>query len=150
MIDQKQSGKSGQEDEYSPDERIWRPVFPPGDPNNAHRIPSETIRGLKKEHLGLTPSDITLLRDNFSLTTWILIGACLQSIFLSFFPFRYACLPAIVILSWRTMSVILQTIGVCENPNMKDVILGIFSVHHPTDLGKLEGDPSQKPMIVYR
>lgn len=70
MIDEKRSHQDGQ-DEYPAEERIWRPVLPPGDANNPNRITSETMRGLKKGPLGLSSSVVTLLRDNFNLITWI-------------------------------------------------------------------------------
>ncbi|UZJ53740.1 hypothetical protein CBS101457_003060 [Exobasidium rhododendri] len=142
--------KSGidQEQGYSPDERLWRPVFTPGAAGTNGPLPSEMLRAVTPGKLGLSRADVNMLRDNFSLTTWLLIGACLEGIALMLLPISQAILPPALLLAWRIVSVFLQMAGLRSNPHMKNVIMGKFSRHEPDEQGLLQGEPAQKPVVV--
>jgi hypothetical protein len=138
-----------EQQEYSPDERIWRPVFEPGTADTDGPLTSATMRAFTPGILGLTPVEINMLRDNFSLTTWLLMGACLQGLALLIFPVSRALAPALLLLGYRLVINVLQIFGVLENPYMKGVILGKWSRHEPDEQGLLRGVPSRKPVIVF-
>jgi hypothetical protein len=137
---------------YSPEEKIWRPVIEKGQDgiDEPKRLASETMRAIEKGPLGVSRSDLSILRDNFTLTTWLLIGACLQAVVLTLCSLPYAILPASILLAWRFFDNLLQIAGVRQNPNMANVVLGKFSIHTPDAEGKLVGEPAQQgSKIVY-
>ncbi|ODM23776.1 hypothetical protein SI65_01365 [Aspergillus cristatus] len=77
------------------------------------------------------------LRDTFTIQTWLLIGAALQSLLTIFLPLPYAILPAICLLSWRAMHTVLMALGYIRNTNMNGVVWGKFSAQVPGRDGML-------------
>ena len=85
-----------------------------------------------------TNSDCSqLLRENFSLSTWILVGCVVQSLLSLVFPRSYVAFPAIVLLGWGIADVFLMHFGLKKNIWYKDVIDGKWSVAYP-DPGETE------------
>ena len=77
-----------------------------------------------------------VLRDNFRTSTWVLLGACLQTVLLYYVP-GYLCLvPAFVLLGWRIADTMLMTIGIRRNHFMDGVIPGKVTAHFPDAAGK--------------
>jgi hypothetical protein len=138
--------------DYSAEEKIWRPVFEHGHQGKeVKRLASETMQAITKGPMGISRSDVVLLRDNYGLSTWLLLGACLQGLVAIISPsLLYALLPACLVLGSRIINVFLQCIGLRRNLNMDQVIKGKFSIHHPDVEGRLVGEPAQQgPLIVY-
>jgi hypothetical protein len=71
------------------------------------------------------------LRDNFNITTWLLLGAAAQSFLHVLLPFRYAICPVAVFLSWGGLLTLLTFLKLSENQQMSDVVLGKFSAQIP-------------------
>jgi hypothetical protein len=63
-----------------------------------------------------------ILRANFAVSTWLLMGASLQSLLFLILPTRYALTAATLILSLRFLSKCLIALGVLHNPAMDGVI----------------------------
>jgi hypothetical protein len=134
---------------YSPEEGIWRPVLGQTDGVKVRQIVSESSKATIKGRLGLSLSDLVVLRDNFELSTWLLLGACLQGLLLAMSPTKmYAILPAFLILIWRIIYIVLQCAGLVKNHRMTNIILGKFSVHSPDAEGKLIGETAQQGSMV--
>ncbi|KAL9046420.1 MAG: hypothetical protein Q9214_000740 [Letrouitia sp. 1 TL-2023] len=83
----------------------------------------------------MTPPAPFLL-NNLSFTTWLLLGACTQSIFFFALPSRVACLPAAVLLLLRSTRTFFITAGYLRNPGMESV--------HPRKMTVLLQDPDEK------
>jgi hypothetical protein len=63
-----------------------------------------------------------ILRTNFAVSTWFLIGVSLQSLFFLILTTRCALTIATLILSLRFLSKCLITLGVLHNPARDGVI----------------------------
>ncbi|KAH8598517.1 hypothetical protein B0O99DRAFT_683919 [Bisporella sp. PMI_857] len=73
-----------------------------------------------------------VVRDQFTITTWLLLGAAIQAV-LALLPIKplYAMVPAVSILLWRSSQNVLMTYGLLENTYMKGVITGKFTALPP-------------------
>src|SRR4051794_31560853 len=85
--------------------------------------------------------DLAMLRDNFTTSTWLLIGAVLQTSLLAF-PISklYALAPAILLLGFRFVKNLLMTFGILAHPYMKDVIIGKHAAVYPDAHGGFARD----------
>ena len=72
-----------------------------------------------------------LLRDNFTISTWILLGCVIQGLLSLTIRPSLAVLPAFLILTWGIIDALLMSVGLKQNTWMKDVIIGKFSVAYP-------------------
>jgi hypothetical protein len=63
-----------------------------------------------------------ILRTNFAVSTWLLMGSSLQSLLFLTLPTRYALTAATLTLSLRLLSKCLIALGVLHNPAMDGVI----------------------------
>ena len=89
--------------------------------------------GLKeRSSLPSTIADQHALRDNFTTSTWLLIGACLQCLLLAL-PIRpsYAFFPALLLLGFRFVNWLLMYLGIIKHPYADGVIPGKASVAMP-------------------
>lgn len=80
-----------------------------------------------------------ILRDNFSIPTWLLIGALLQGL-LAFLPYRNIALvaPVVTAISFLILRTILMTLGYLRNPYMDGVIDGRTVPVFPDEDGNYE------------
>lgn len=89
-----------------------------------------------------------MVRDSFTTSTWLCLGACLQGILLLSISSRlYALLPAFALLAFRTGNVLSMTLGLKHNPYMDGVKLGKFCAQIPTD-GKFSATPADAEVCV--
>ncbi|KAK1753167.1 hypothetical protein QBC47DRAFT_348657 [Echria macrotheca] len=84
---------------------------------------------------------LNVLRDNFSLFTWLAIGAFFQGLSTLILPPRYALLPTVGYLTYRLLHTGLMYLGLVRNPSMDDVVMGKYTAQIP---GR-DGSPAQKP-----
>jgi hypothetical protein len=115
--------------------------LPPKSINTAASKPrSNIIRGYGLQERSVYPNtvaDLHALRDNFTISTWLLIGASLQCL-LMVLPIRpsYALLPAVVILSCRLAKNLLQCFGIIRHPYADGVIPGKVAAKMPESYDK--------------
>lgn len=84
-----------------------------------------------------------LRRDNFTISTWILLGCVIQGLLSLTIRPSLAVLPAFLLLTWGIVDALLMSVGLKQNTWMKDVIVGKFSVAYP-DQGEgraIQGQP---------
>jgi len=92
----------------------------------------------------------TLIQASFSLSTWLAVGACLQSILFLLLPSRVALLPALILLLSRFIHGALITKGFMRNPylpsssNMRKVTAPIMN-----EDGLVFGDAINKGLVVF-
>ncbi|KAL9624341.1 MAG: hypothetical protein Q9204_007882, partial [Flavoplaca sp. TL-2023a] len=71
-----------------------------------------------------TTADLALIRNNLSLSTWLLLGAAIQSLIFAILPPRVAILPAICTLTLVLAKNLLITGGYLKNPYLAAVYKG--------------------------
>jgi len=89
-----------------------------------------------------------MLRDNFKTSTWILIGACLQSLLLLYLPGTLGLAPAFLWLGWRIADPLLMMAGIRRNIYMDGVIPGKWAVQFPDKERNLEGEPAEEDVCL--
>ncbi|KAJ5554678.1 hypothetical protein N7513_004637 [Penicillium frequentans] len=93
-------------------------------------------------------AQISVIRDNFNLTTWLLMGASLQGLVVLVFPSSYAVLPPILMLFYLFSKTILATLGLIKNPGMDGVIAGKFSALLPNRNGVFSGKAADQDVAL--
>ncbi|GAB7346000.1 hypothetical protein MBLNU457_4774t1 [Dothideomycetes sp. NU457] len=77
---------------------------------------------------------LALIKDNFALHTWLLIGALLQGC-VSLLPYRNITLifPVVLFLSYKIIRAVAMTMGFISNPYMGGVVLGRTVPVYPSE-----------------
>ncbi|KAL6905140.1 hypothetical protein GGI43DRAFT_398972 [Trichoderma evansii] len=88
------------------------------------------------------------IRDCFTISTWLAIGAVVQGLLVVFVRPTYAVAPAALILLYRLSRTMLQSFGVLRNPLMDEIIMGKFSVQIGDEAGNAPTESSQNSMAV--
>ncbi|EXJ80093.1 hypothetical protein A1O3_08379 [Capronia epimyces CBS 606.96] len=89
------------------------------------------------------------LRENFSLSTWLLLGALLQSIVLFIVPRLYATLPLILVLGTRVVNTMAITLGWKKNPYLDEALLYRVSPQIPDEDGNFHPESSEEKVVVF-
>ena len=102
-----------------------------------------------KERSPNTPLAIQNIRDNFTLSTWLLLGACMQSLLIFLLPSRLALAPAFLIILYRLLDTSLMTMGLRKNRYIEESIPGKFSAQIPDAQGRYSKEPSSSDVCVF-
>ncbi|CDU26469.1 uncharacterized protein SPSC_06663 [Sporisorium scitamineum] len=89
-----------------------------------------------------------LIRDQVTISTWLLMGASLQCVLVSIFGARLIFGLPVLVLGLRLVKTILQAKGLLKNPYMEGVIPGRTTCHFPNKDGSYTGSPSNQSMAV--
>lgn len=92
--------------------------------------------------------ELKIIRDQFTITTWLLIGAVLHGLLGFILPTHYALLPAVLTLSLRSIHTLLQHYGLIENRAAEGVIRGKFSAQIPDREGNVPSQPAEHEVVV--
>ncbi|KAF2820609.1 hypothetical protein CC86DRAFT_374291 [Ophiobolus disseminans] len=88
----------------------------------------------------------SLVRDQFTISTWLIFGALIQGIAHLLLPYRniVVVLPVILILAYKLANTALVLSGVLPNPHMADVLQYRTALAYPNEKGTYEksGDSS--------
>ncbi|KAH6669291.1 hypothetical protein B0J14DRAFT_657385 [Halenospora varia] len=87
-------------------------------------------------------------RDDLAISTWLLLGACLQTLLLAILPAFLATTPALLLLLSRVLVGISTCWGLLPDSSMKGVRLGRFSNQIPQLNGSLSPTPSDQEVVV--
>ncbi|KIW99490.1 uncharacterized protein Z518_11229 [Rhinocladiella mackenziei CBS 650.93] len=96
-----------------------------------------------------TKRQLYLLRMNFSISTWLLLGALLQSIVVFIIPRFYAMLPSILILSARLLDTMAITWGWKKNHYLDEAFLHRVSPQIPDEDGNFHQEASDEKVVVF-
>ncbi|KAK5000359.1 hypothetical protein LTR66_000777 [Elasticomyces elasticus] len=107
-----------------------------------------TVRPVSKFIRGEKTGQANLIRDNFTLTTWMLLGAGAQSL-LFLLAGRVALLPAVAVLVWQVLDTYLMATGVKHNTYMDGIIPGKFSAQFPDESGNYGNKPANSEVVVF-
>lgn len=89
-----------------------------------------------------------MIRDCFTISTWLSIGAVIQGLLVYFVRPTYAVAPAALILLYKLSRTTLQSFGLLRNPYMDDVIMGKFSAQHGDAAGNAPTEGSQNQIAI--
>ncbi|KAJ4050858.1 hypothetical protein NW761_014372 [Fusarium oxysporum] len=90
-----------------------------------------------------------MLRNNFRISTWILAGACAQSLLVCLAPHAWSLAPAAVLLGWRLADTLLIVLGVSKNRYLDNNIPGKWAVHFPdSTTGEFSEEPADADVCV--
>ncbi len=90
-----------------------------------------------------------VLRENFSISTWLLAGALLQSILVLIVPRWYAVLPVVLVLGARLADALAVTWGWKKNPYLDGAILHRVSAQVPDTDGQFHADASAEKVVIF-
>lgn len=100
-------------------------------PLRPHLLPkrplSQGTQGwLSKFHPLASPNGQNLIKGQFSLTDWIVIGCCIQALLVVLCPYRtiYPLAPTFALSLYKVFKAMLIGFGVIKNPHMKGVVMG--------------------------
>ncbi|KAH6663680.1 hypothetical protein B0J14DRAFT_255361 [Halenospora varia] len=81
---------------------------------------------LSKFHPLASPNGQNLIKGQFSLTDWIVIGCCIQALLVVLCPYRtiYPLAPTFALSLYKVFKAMLIGFGVIKNPHMKGVVMG--------------------------
>ncbi|EXJ93283.1 hypothetical protein A1O1_01675 [Capronia coronata CBS 617.96] len=89
------------------------------------------------------------LRENFELSTWLLLGALLQSIVVFVVPPRYATIPLILVLGTRAANAMAITWGWKRNHYLDEAILHRTSPQIPDEDGNFHQNSAEEKVVVF-
>ncbi|KAL4923546.1 monooxygenase fmaE [Aspergillus undulatus] len=89
----------------------------------------------------------TLLLNNFQPSSWFLLAASLQGLLTWLFPTALTFIPAVLILAYRALDVLLTMYGLKSNPAMDGVITRKFSAQLPDQNGEF-GERSSRDSVA--
>lgn len=90
-----------------------------------------------------------MLRMQFSVSTWLLLGALLQSLIVLIIPRFYAILPSLLILGARLADTMAITYGWKKNHYLDEAILHRTSPQIPDENGDFHEEASQEKVTVF-
>ena len=93
--------------------------------------------------------DLAAVRANFSLSTWLLLGACSQTLVFLLAPYRVVFLPAFGALAIRAIYVLLVGAGYIHNSHMDGVHMGKWTAVLSHDPSKGPGKPNGEDLVVF-
>jgi len=89
------------------------------------------------------------VRQSCSISTWLLLGALLQSLVVFIIPRFYAMLPTILILGARVANTLAITWGWKKNPYLEGAFLHRTSPQVPDEDGNFHAEPSSEKIVVF-
>lgn len=95
------------------------------------------------------PNYLLFFRDDLRLSTWILLGACLQSLLVLFLPRSIALFPAFSIVVCRVIISALRNEGLLSHTGFDKVRLGRTTAQIPNQDGSFSATPADKDIVVF-
>ncbi|KAL8725571.1 MAG: hypothetical protein Q9166_007273 [cf. Caloplaca sp. 2 TL-2023] len=93
----------------------------------------------------LATADLAIIRNNFSLLTWLLLGACMQSLVFATLPYRVALLPPFCILILVLAKNLLINYGYLQNPYLRAAFKGKWTAN----LRGIENEKAEDTVAVF-
>jgi len=118
--------------------------FPTNHHTNIHQFPFPIFA--VTANMKLPP--LLYFRDDFRMTTWLLIGASLQAALL-FLPIRLAIAPTVLILIARVTSFLLVRQGILPGREAYLAPLGKTTAQLPRADGSFSSQPSDQGIVVF-
>jgi hypothetical protein len=97
----------------------------------------------------MAPVSPAFLRDEFRLTTWLLMGASVQALLVILYPSRWVVLPALSVVALRITSNLLRRCGIMHDPSYDTVHLGRTTAQLLNKDGSVPINRSDKEIVVF-
>lgn len=137
------------------EDAVHTPIFEPFESfderpsNQAGQAHNTSTSNRPKKAKSKSINGLNMLRDNFTISTWLLLGASLQCGLVAAFGSRLLILGLpVLVLGARCLESVLQAAGVLKNPYMEGVIPGRTTCHFPDKNGSYKGSPSNQSLAV--
>ena len=92
---------------------------------------------------------LNIIKDEAELSTWLLIGAGLQSLLVLLLPAYVAVLPACLLLFYRAASTYLMTLGFISNPRLDGVGKGKLWAAFPDPDGESNEKTPKSSVVLF-
>ncbi|KAK7911927.1 hypothetical protein PG985_014408 [Apiospora marii] len=90
----------------------------------------------------------SLIRDSFTISTWLAMGAAVQCLLAACLPLQFALLPAPALLLCRLVKTALMSAGLIEHGLDEGVIRGKYTAQVPGPDGALPQSPSENGVCL--
>lgn len=97
----------------------------------------------------MSAARLTFLLNNFTVSTWLIIGATLQSVFYLTLPRNVALLPAVILLLSRVVNGALVTKGFRRNKYLDGAYMGRWTAPRLNDDGSVPEKTADNEMVVF-
>ncbi|KAK8212464.1 hypothetical protein IWZ01DRAFT_267654 [Phyllosticta capitalensis] len=115
----------------------------------AMRPVSQQVMTGRKKAWGVPVGFISAVRDQLTISSWLAVGACLQSL-LFLVAGRVALVPAFLLIFYRIVDTALMVKGVKADPDaMENILKNKYTVHFPDSNGKYTGKSANKDIVVF-
>ncbi|KAK7556955.1 hypothetical protein IWX49DRAFT_18743 [Phyllosticta citricarpa] len=110
---------------------------------------SQQLLSIRRKAWGLPMGLVSKIRDQLTISSWLALGACLQSL-LFLVAGRVALVPAFVLIFYRVVDTALMVKGWKPDPDaMENILKNKYAVHYPDSQGKYSGKPANKDVVVF-
>ena len=92
---------------------------------------------------------LAVIRDQFKLSTWLLIGALMQSLLYHLLPLRIASLPAAILLALQVIKTTLMSKGLLHDTSLDNVLPGRRTAQIPNEDGTMPDKAADKEVVVF-
>ncbi|KAL0940065.1 uncharacterized protein CTRU02_206675 [Colletotrichum truncatum] len=93
---------------------------------------------------------LLLIKDGFTLTTLLTIGALMQTVLFLILPTKYAIIPSSVLALNSIISTIVGTYSKKHNPYLNGIVPGVVTAQFPDPAtGKIPAIPARRPLLVF-
>ena len=97
----------------------------------------------------MSATRLGFLLNNFTISTWLLVGATLQCTLSYMLPRNVALLPAVVLLLSRLISGALVTKGFLRNSYLDGAIMGRWTASRLNEDGSVPQKPADKEIVLF-
>lgn len=97
----------------------------------------------------MSATRLGFLLNNFTISTWLLVGATLQCTLSLMLPRNVALLPAVILLVSRLISGALVTKGFLRNSYLDGAIMGRWTASRLNEDGSVPQKPADREMVLF-
>lgn len=92
---------------------------------------------------------LAYIKDDFTLSTWLYLGAFLQSILFIIYPYRIVVVPSVLVVIYRTLFTLLMQHGIIRNPLRDEAIMGRYSAQVVNADGTVPAKMAENQIVVF-
>ncbi|KAF2083498.1 hypothetical protein K490DRAFT_69740 [Saccharata proteae CBS 121410] len=101
-----------------------------------------------KKAWGVPVPLVALIKDQLTLSSWLAVGACLQTLLYSVIG-RVSLVPAFILIFYRIVDAVLIAKAYKPDPDSDGIVMTKSSVHFPDAEGKYRGSPANREVVVF-
>lgn len=109
---------------------------------------SDQPYGKKRKRFTIPPLHKVFSPFDYTISTWLLLGATLQTLLFLALPKNVAALPPVALLLFRIIRGHLQAAGYLRNPVYEGVVRGLKTAQYPNPDGTPATTPSAESIVI--